>query len=208
MVQLFHFPQELPEDLCVWTHFQSLSNFCQTLVSGREMDCILPSLQWREWGGGRREREEGGKREGSREKVVERGRRRGGGRETGKESADDNEKMGELNFRGWNTDLHKCSYPTKVLNLIPVSILLKRHVPQHSCDKTWTILKTLATKDIIRLSSYLPRFPTWPHRSVQLQLPAACKEQPEDATTLSIIHTCSIPSTSLYIHIEIFSSWQ
>ena len=82
MVQLVHFPQELPEDLCVLTHFQSLSNFCQTFVSGREMDCILPSLQWR-----REERERGegeGEREGDREGEVrkrerEGEKRRGGG---------------------------------------------------------------------------------------------------------------------------------
>ena len=81
MVQSVHFPQELPEDLCVWTHFQSLSNFCQTLVSGREMDCILPSLQWRERGegrgrgergrgGGEKGRERRGRREGGEEEVV------------------------------------------------------------------------------------------------------------------------------------------
>ena len=94
MVQLFHFPQELPEDLCVWTHFQSLSNFCQTLVSGREMDCILPSLQWRE----RRGRGERERREGKREKEGEgRGEEEGGerGKEEGKERGRGGERRGE-----------------------------------------------------------------------------------------------------------------
>ena len=85
MVQSVYFPQELPEDLCVWTHFQSLSNFCQTLVSGREMDCILPSLQWRERGGEGKKTEKRGrgrKRERGRGGEGERGEGRGerGGR--------------------------------------------------------------------------------------------------------------------------------
>ena len=74
MVQLVHFPQELPEDLRVWTHFQSLSNCCQTRVSGREMDCILPSLQWsgEGWERGEGEADGEGKGEGREKEEEER----------------------------------------------------------------------------------------------------------------------------------------
>ena len=123
MVQSVYFPQELPEDLCVWTHFQSLSNFCQTLVSGREMDCILPSLQWRERGGGGRggrkrgrgkedgeERERGGEGEGERGGEGKKTEKRGRGRKRERGRGGEGERGEGRGERGGRGGSGTCKY--------------------------------------------------------------------------------------------------
>ena len=79
MVQSVYFPQELPEDLRVWTHFQSLSNFCQTRLQERNgLYLAIPAVEGRGEEGGEGERR--GKREGEGRKRERRGGERGEGR--------------------------------------------------------------------------------------------------------------------------------